>query len=183
MTCRQRDDRGATLILAIVFVFAIGLLLVVIGGLAANAMLSTNNLTTLRTSEGDAEATTMVALRYVQTTYSAGMFPGPTTCIPATFAVPSSNPSSSATNPFVVYCSGTVPASGPYNRVVDFYACPAGTLAATCTAVGSSALYLHAQVAYRDTDFGGNFSCSASSTSTCGSSTVLQNWDIIRSDT
>ena len=39
----RRDDQGTSLILALVFIFAIGMILVAVGGLAANALLNTSN--------------------------------------------------------------------------------------------------------------------------------------------
>lgn len=168
---RSRDERGASLVLAIVFVFAVGLALVAIGDFATGALRNTSNLQQLRSSEASAEAATTVALRYVQTTYTASIYAGtPTACLPT--------PSVSSD---VVWCSQTATPPSSDSRIVDFYTCPSGTSAANCV-TGNQALLLHAQVAYADWNFAGQKNCSTSTQATCGSGVTIETWDVVRAD-
>ena len=162
---RKRDERGASLVLAIIFVFAVGLALVAIGGLATSSLRNTSNLQQLRSSEASAETATTVAIRFVQGT--------PTDPATITSCLPVAPVDSTW-----VSCvkSSTAPPPG-YARLIDFYACPS---AANCA--GSPALILHAQVAYSDSNFSGTNNCSGTLVSTCGSGIALQSWDVIRAD-
>ena len=63
---RAHDERGTALILAIVFVFIVGILIVSLGGFAANALLTTSNARTERTSTVDAENVVTVAMQYLR---------------------------------------------------------------------------------------------------------------------
>ena len=166
---RKRDENGASLVLAIIFVFAVGLALVAIGGLATSSLRNTSNLQQLRSSEASAETATTVAIRFVQSTstYPVAM----ASCLPV-----------ASVDSTWVYCmkSSTAPPPG-YSRLVDFYTCPSGTPPGSCV-VGNSALILHAQVAYSDSNFSGANNCSSTLVSTCGSGIALQSWDVIRAD-
>ena len=173
----KRDERGASLVLAIVFVFAVGLALVAIGDFATSALRNTADLQSLRSNEANAEAATTVALRYVQTSYTASIYSGgtPPSCLP-----------SSASLPYAVYCTQSDTPPNGYSRIVDFYACPSGTSEGSCVPTGSvpkpSALFLHAQAAYSDWNFAGQNSCSTASTATCGAGVTIEKWDVLRSD-
>ena len=173
----KRDDRGASLILALIFVFAVGLALVAIGGLATTSLRNTSNLQQLRSSESSAEAATTVALRYVQTSYAASIYSHTlTSCLPGA-------PGATVDSTVVSCVEPTIPSPPPgYSRLVDFYACPSSTVWSACTAASSS-LVLHAQVAYSDWSFTGANACSSSSQATCGSGIALESWDVIHADT
>ena len=162
---RRRDERGASLVLAIIFVFAVGLALVAIGGLATSSLRNTSNLQQLRSSEASAETATTVAIRFVQATSTNPV--AMASCLPV-----------ASVDSTWVYCmkSSTAPPPG-YSRLVDFYACPSVAICA-----GSPTLILHAQVAYSDSNFSGTNNCSATLLSTCGSGIALQSWDVIRAD-
>lgn len=166
-----RDERGASLILAIVFVFAVGLALVAIGDFATGALRNTSNLEQLRSNEANAEAATTVALRYVQTSYTASIYAGtPTACLPV-----------ASVSSDVVWCDQTATPPTGYSRIVDFYTCPSGTSATNCV-VGNAALLLHAQVSYTDWNFAGANNCSATTQATCGSGVTIDKWDVLRAD-
>ena len=66
---RRRDEKGATLILALVFIFAIAMILVAVGGLAANALLNTSNARSQRTTIQDADNAVTIAMDYVRYNY------------------------------------------------------------------------------------------------------------------
>ena len=118
---RRRDDRGTSLILALVFVFAVSLVLVAVGGLAANALLNTNNNRSQRTATEDAENAINIAMQYVRYHYVP---PTSSTCLPAGAQIPSSDPRNTHSfTPVQVYCTQDIsPISNP-TRIVNFYGC------------------------------------------------------------
>jgi hypothetical protein len=167
-TGRRRGDQGASLILAIVFVFAVGLVLVAIGGFATGALRNTSNFHDLRTSEANAEAATTVALRFVQTTYKSQIYSGGSSavCLPT-----------ASVDAISVYCAGTASISATPNRVVDFYACSSPACSQNAPSV-----IIHARVAYSDRNFAGQDTC-PSDNATCGAGVSILTWDVIHADT
>ena len=87
-----RDDRGTSLILALVFVFVIGMVLVAVGGLAANALLNTSNAR----ANGPVQGTRTPPSR--SPCSISGTTPPPTlrapSCLPPNSTIPSSDPAS-----------------------------------------------------------------------------------------
>ena len=61
-----RDERGTTLVLAIVFVFITATILVAVGGLAANALLNSSTARVQRTTTEDAATAVTVAMQYLR---------------------------------------------------------------------------------------------------------------------
>jgi hypothetical protein len=193
----RRDERGSSLLLAVIFVFVIGVILVALGGLAAGAFRTTTNLRTQRTSSEDAETAVMVAAQLLRYSPCAGT-PGQGTCtpIPSSYSssspsclppgalVPSSDPGVSATDPINVFCAETANPLSPDTRVVDFYACPYVPSAANCT---GSSVVLHAEVVYDDLNAEGVSQCYFVSntnfaTSSCGGSMEIDTWDVSAAD-
>ena len=170
------DETGASLILAIVFLVAIALVLVSVGGLTSSSLVATNNLKSLRATETNAETAAILAIRTVRTTYtSTYLTASPVNCSPA--GTPTTE---------VVYCEGSAPSSSYFTRVVDFYVCttptlPPQTTGAQCVS-GPPYLYLHATVQYSDFNFAGVKACSATTTATCGTQMNILTWDIPRAD-
>jgi hypothetical protein len=177
---RQPDERGTSLILALVFVFAVGMVLVAVGGLAANALLNSNNARAQRTSAQDAETAVTIAMQYVR--YIPAL-PSPSACLPPNSTIPSSDPRSGAGNPLEVYCTTTVTPTSIRTRVVEFFACSSGTSADSC--VTASPL-LHAEVSYNDLNSQGVDDCYDAQpepvTTSCGTSMTVNLWDVIGAD-
>ncbi len=152
----ERDDRGASLILALVFVFVIGMVLVAVGGLAANALLNTSNARAQRTSTGDAEAAVTIAMQYLR--YNPAPDPAVSpSCLPPNSTIPSSDPRVSSDNPFKVVCTLALAPTSPQTRVVDFYACLSGGV--TSQLACQTSAVLHAQVTYNDLNADGIDDC------------------------
>jgi hypothetical protein len=176
-TCR-RDERGTSLILALVFIFAVGMVLVAVGGLAANALLNTNNADAERTSAQDAENAVTIAIQYVR--YLPAL-PSPSLCLPPGSTIPSSGQGNGANN-LEVYCTTTVQQTNSRTRVVEFYACPSGTSPVNC---GTSPL-LHAEVSYNDLNSQGVDDCyvegGATVTTSCGTAMNVDLWDVTGAD-
>jgi hypothetical protein len=188
----DRGERGATLIMAVVFVFVVAISLVAVGGLAANALLHTSNVRAQRTSNEDAATAVTTAMQYLRYNPAPPTTPWPPnpstllTCLPPGSTIPSSDyPRTSTTNAVQVTCTVTLASTDP-TRVVEFFACPSGIASTSCT-LGSSYLLLHADVAYNDliqsTD-----SCyvpgdgSAAVTTSCGIGMTVETWDVIGAD-
>lgn len=178
----QQDDRGTSLILALVFVFAVGVVLVAVGGLAANALLNTNNARVQRTSAEDAETAVNIAMQYVRY-IPAGALPSLPYCLPQNPTIWSSNPGVKTANPVQVDCTIDTTAT---SRVVDFYACPTGQPSSSCE---TSNFMLHAQVSYSDLNAEGQDNCytepgppEVNITTSCGTSMSLDLWDIPGAD-
>jgi hypothetical protein len=195
---RRGNDQGASLVLAVVFVFIMGMVIIALGGLAVGSMRTTVNLRAARTTSEDAEAAVMLSaqlLRYspclgapgqacttIPVPYSAGPL---VPCVPPGTVVPSSDPGTSTVNPTNVYCAQTTNPLSARTRVVDFYACPAGVGAGGCT---GPAVVLHAEVTYDDLDAQGISLCYTASapappmTSSCGGSMAIDVWDLAQAD-
>ncbi len=168
--CPRRDERGTSLILALVFVFAIGMVLVAVGGLAANALLNTSNARAERTSPArrrdgrdDRHAVSPLQPRSHSRLGAS--------CLPPNSTIPSSDPTTEQ-RPIRCrsYCTLSVDPDPARTRIVEFYACSSGiTSPATCETTGPM---LHAEVAYNDLNSQGIDDCYAAEpvavTTSCG---------------
>lgn len=177
----NREDDGTSLILALVFITAIGLLFIAILNFATGALTNTVNLRTQRGLEFAADGAVNASAQWARSTCPdtantatypcAAMFSSPPAkCMP-------NNVGSMSFNTFTlsVYCSG---AAAPGKRFVDFYACTTGT----CSATNS---VLHANITFFDSDPSGGVECSGTGptpTSTCGISMKINSWDVVPSD-
>jgi hypothetical protein len=179
---RRGDDQGTSLILALVFIVVIGVVLVAVGGLAANALLNTNNTRAQRTATEDAENAVTIAMQYLRYHYVP---PTTNTCLPAGVQIPSSDPRVSSVTPVQVYCTQNVSSFSSTTRTVNFYACAPAVSAATC--IGQPGVRLvFAQVAYNDLNPLGISNCNSTSTPTdtsCGLSMSVETWDVTGADT
>jgi hypothetical protein len=178
---RDRGEVGTSLILALVFVFVIGIVLVAVGGLAANALLNTSNLRSQRTSATDAESAMTIAMQLARYTYMPPTPPrSPVACLPLSSQIPSSDaPRITTVNPISVYCSVAANSSG---RVVQFYACPQAVIASACDTPGELPVLLYAQGTYDDQGASGLEACSRTTTTTCGIGMDVDVWDLTIAD-
>ena len=164
------------------FVFVVAIVLVAIGGLAANALLNTSNIRTQRTSIEDAESAVTVAMQYLR--YQPPSFP-PTCAAPSGITIPSSDPRRTNTNPVQLYCTENVFPTLARTRVLQLYACPTGTSVTDCTTAKGNVL-LHAEVAYDDLDAEAVDNCFVSSAAavdtSCGLGMNVDIWDVVGAD-
>ncbi len=179
----RRDETGTSLILALVFVFAIGMVLVALGGLAANALLNTSNSRAERTSAQDAENAITIAMQYLRYNPAPDPDAAPS-CLPPNPTILSADPNNSATNPVQVYCTVTVSPTEPQTRVVEFYACGWGSSVSACE---TSNLILQAEVVYNDLNVQGIDDCyvegSTTVTTSCGMTMNVDLWNVVSADT
>jgi hypothetical protein len=184
---RVRDERGSALVLALIFVVAMGGIILALATFTSNSMLTTTNVRAQRTVLNDAETATVTAMQSLRSNFygtedSSGSLPGqgitgaylgPNTavsCFPNTVTpagggnaggpvnLPSSNPQRSGSS-VSLYCTGNYNPTSPATRVVDFYACRANVSGAVCIAPGSTQVVLHAQVSYNDFSTAGQNAC------------------------
>jgi hypothetical protein len=185
-----RDERGSALILALAFVFAVGLIILALASLTSNSMLGTSNARAQRTSLNDAETAIMTAMQYLRSNYGGAVYDGgvtPQSCLPPSASLPASDPRvSGQTSTVSLWCIANYNPTSTATRVVDFYACRTNTTFGTCTTVNSLSLLLHAQVAYNDFPASGVPSCGPgpgpASNSTCGTAMTVNTWDIATAD-
>jgi len=187
---RARDERGSALILALAFVFAVGLLILALASLTSNSMLSTSNARAQRTSLNDAETAIMTAMQYVRSNYGGAppgvVYDGGITqqsCLPQYASLPASDPRvPGQTSTVSLWCVANSNPTSSATRVVDFYACRTNTTFAACTGANPANLLLHAQVSYNDFPASGVPSCGPTSNSTCGTAMSVNTWDIATTD-
>jgi hypothetical protein len=171
-TRRPRDESGVTLILALVFILAIGLILIALVSATGADLLNANNLTKQRSIEYAADgAVTMAAqsVRYSGNQYLPYPQNPPTDCIPGGGSVKTNGVS------IEVDCTQQIydPGSG-VTRVINFYACTSGP----CTSTNA---ILTAQVTYDDWGLDGTtYLCQPGgptpSRATCGTGMTVNNW-------
>jgi len=185
MTTRERlahDESGSALVLAIVFLLAMGLVILALGDFAVQAASTNVSVRSQAKVEAAAETAATAAIQQVRvaydypqtgaaTQYSTSLTTTPTAqlCVP-------SGVSTAAT----VYCEGWQLGT---SRLVDFFVCGStyGGTATNCLAKTE----LFASVTYKDIPDGGapnSGSCSSTSNATCGIEMSIGQWDIRVSD-
>jgi hypothetical protein len=171
----DRREEGTSLILAMVFVFVISIVLVAVGGLAANALLNTTNLRDQRTTAEDAQSAVTIAMQYLR--YNASSAAPAPSCLPPGANILSSG-TSGASAQLQVSCTVAVSPTSAQTRVVDFYACPSPG----CAPAPGPHVLLHAQVAYNDLNAQGVDDCFSSITTSCGMGMDVTIWDVTVAD-
>jgi hypothetical protein len=158
------DERGAILVLALVFVLAIGLTVVSLANLATNDTVNSTNLANQRSLEYAADGATSMAVQNVR--YSGNPYTSsPASCLPNGSSVNFGGTS------MWVSCTRQQfnPVSG-VTRVINFYACRT----ATCS---SSNAVLQAQVTFDDYSVSNVYACTpGGSIATCGTAMTINRW-------
>jgi Tfp pilus assembly protein PilX len=159
------DDAGAVLVLALVFVLAIGLLVVSLANMATNDTVNSTNLTHQRSVEYAADSATSIAVQNVR--YSGNPYSSsPANCLP--------NGGSMTINGTDIWVNCTQQQFNIFSgvtRVINFYACRS----ATCS---SSKAVLQAQITFDDFSVSNSYSCTwpGGPTSTCGTAMTVNSW-------
>jgi Tfp pilus assembly protein PilX len=186
----QPSEQGAALVLAIVFLVAMSILVVVLGNLATEASTTTSNVRYQTTIEANAESAATFAIQQVRRSYSQaapygspGNPPSPQNCLPSGAL---SGPLVADTpyhNSLTVFCAGTQTGS---TRTVNFYVCgPSSVSVSTCISSTSNSELLFASVTYFDSpssDLPLAASCGATSNATCGVTMSIDAWDVRTAD-
>jgi hypothetical protein len=184
----EGTEAGTALILAIVFLMAMGILVVVLGNLATEASTTTINAHNQTTLETNAESAATAAIQQVRRGYLY-----PVTLGGTIYGTPSNPGLAQACEPpgalngapssLTVFCKGYQFGA---TRTVDFYVCgPSTVAAAQCTAPMSTNEVLFASVTFVDVPSGDSplsASCGPTSGATCGVTMVINQWDVRTAD-
>jgi hypothetical protein len=181
----SRGESGAILILALVYIFTVGLIVAALADWATNDLNNTTHFTTARSLQYALSSVTQTAIqsmRYspVPTTTPANNTPTPVATAPGYCWTPASGFTYDGLTPVVdgenvaVWCSTVENLSEGTTRVVTFSACLSST---TNTACSQNPL-LQAVVSYDDYPPGGGPLLTAQCTPTvnCGEGMTLENW-------
>lgn len=160
----RRDEHGATLVLALIFVTAVALVLVTLASTATTNLRSSESLVVQRNLEYGANAAgeiTVLRIRYKYTTGSWNCF-GPDANLPGGVTWSS-------------YCVTRSASLWPsqVSRVVAIYVCAASSCAAD-----SPQLALAAKVTFDDLSNLPPNQCSTTSTASCGEGLTINSWQL-----
>jgi hypothetical protein len=186
----RRDERGVSLLLALGFIFSIGLVILGISTFAANAFKTTVNLDQQRAREANAESAVTLAISNVRFNYNAFTSASPN-CMPSTpanaWVYPTAIPTQSgAMTVFCTYSDQNVGSAA--SRVVNFMACPVSvsSTAAPSSSCAQASAALYAQVTFDDLPPNASplaNTCTATgSGTTCGVAMTVDTWDVRSAD-
>ena len=186
------SDGGAVLILAMVFLLAIGLITVATAAMAVNANVNTSNAHQQLVTQANLESEVSLAMQAARNSYDyAGCTsvpaPAADNCYAASGFSSSANctPSAASIGGLSVWCDGSgASANGIPTRTVDFFVCRSGV--SPCA--GSPSVALFAEVVYTDLPAGEPQSADqctrppTPSTATCGLTMSVTSWDVSLAD-
>ena len=175
----QRDESGASLILALAFLLAAALIVVAVASASSNDLLNSSNLKNQRSLEYAADGVATLAVQSVR--YSGNTYLGPpTSCLPPNV------PAIDGVSLFVFCSAQTVDPISSLTRVINFYVCttsvpcstPGSPGPTTTSAAPANKLILQAQVIFDDYSLDKTYLCDPSkgTISTCGSSMTISSW-------
>lgn len=178
----EASERGAVLILALVFLLAIGLVTIATASMAVNANANTSNAHTQLVTQANLESEASLAIQATRippgNSYN---YAGCSSNCYATSGFSSASnctPSAGAISGLTVYCEGSGGNGSSPTRTVDFYVCKSGN---ACP--GNPALF--AEVIYQDLPAGEPQTadqCTTTSTVTCGLTMTVASWDVRLAD-
>jgi hypothetical protein len=195
MTLRQRlrdnarDEQGVSLIMAIGFVFAIGILVSAIATFATNAFITSYNLGHQRGVEANAESAATIAIDYERQIYDhtalAATPSNPANCMPPGNQIYPTNPSIPAH--MTVFCAPlSVNPGTAASRVMEFTVCPVSTSAMTPPAsCGQTDLYttvIFDDLPPRSGPAADTCPTISTPLNTCGIAMTVQSWDVRTAD-
>jgi hypothetical protein len=158
MSNERRDESGATLILALLFVIVTGVVGVALASLTSTNLTATSSFQTKRGLELAADGAVDAAIQNVR--YSGTSYTSPTQCFP----IPGNSFSLNGATLYVECSAGSAPLpSGETGRSVQFVACAVAQ--SSCPAVDTD---LTAQVTFDD--------YSDSGVSATGTSVTIVSW-------
>jgi hypothetical protein len=166
-----RDQEGATLVLALVFMVVIALVLGALLTFSGDGLLNTSNLLDQQSLEYRSAGAVEVAIqtvRYTDTTYTGGScFSGGSPTVQIGPALPNNG------NPAVfVTCSSVAnPPNSGVTREINVYAC------------GSSGCGPNNYTVWATVDFQDGSTCSATSLGTCGQIESIKTWLVHNANT
>jgi hypothetical protein len=171
---RGRGDEGAVLILALVFIIAVGLIVGALANLTMNDLNNTTVFNSVRAEQYAANSAVQVAVQSMRYTPLVGANQT-LNAYPPSYCWGSSSPST-VTNvngvSFTVWCSTVQDLASASTRTVTFYACDPSLSASQCAASPK----LQAVVVYDDYPPGNNAPMTQSCSWSCGEGMTIQQW-------
>lgn len=158
-----RDDRGATLILALIFLLVVSGVVLALSSAAANDLRNVKAFASARTLRAAESSATEVALYRVRYTPSSC-----TTTSPVVFTINGLT--------FDVYCSTVSTPLSSTSRVVTFYTCPSTVSEATCTLPPPNYPDLYAVATFDDYGPGLQTPVTTECVTLCGAGMTLTDW-------
>jgi hypothetical protein len=189
----ERGDSGAALIMALVFLLALGMVISAVATLATGAFTTSINLGQERALEANAESAATLAIANIRYNYSGAWdatnnVNAPPPIIPSNGSVTPFNcmPNQTPYSGMTTYCAMSTPApSSGASRVVQFYVCPA-TVAAGSIPNACAGQALFAVVTYDDlppnASGTANICDAQGHTVTCGLGMTVDTWDVKKAD-
>lgn len=183
--CRQHDQSGSALVLAIIFLLAMALVILALGSFAVQASSTNVSVRAQAKIETAAETAATAAIQQVRVSWN---YPVQTPPVPTVYsnsllstATPQLCTPSGATSGETIYCEGWQIGT---SRLVNFFVC-GSTYATNNPATCLAKTELFASVTYSDIPDGGapnSASCTKTSNATCGISMSIGQWDVRISD-
>ena len=162
-----RDEAGAVLVLALLFLVVVGAVVGSLATWATNDLNNTAKFTSARTLQYAFNGATEVAVQNIRyTPLLATTSPGPGSCWAGSSSVQIDNQN------IDVWCSTVYNPTSPSTRVVTLYACLHGGTAAACVANPT----LEAVVTFDDYPTGTNPPNPAACVVYCGTSMTVNSW-------
>ena len=172
---RRRDEAGASLILALIYITAISLIVVSLAGWVSNDLTNTTKFSNAAQFDSALRSVTELGIQniryYPGATWSTPAIPGPSYCWQPAGG---GSMSSQTINGYsvAVWCSTVQNLASAQTRIVTLDACLSTVSEANCVASPS----LQAKVAFDDYLPGNSPIASSTCTATCGSSAITQYW-------
>lgn len=170
----RANERGAILVLALVFLVIVGGAVALLTTWATNDLNNTSHFTDARNLDYAATSATEVAINNIRYTPLVGA--GETlNASPPSYCWGTSSPSSLTTDgvDIAVWCSTAEDLQSAQTRTVTFYACLSSVSASQC----ASSPVLQAVVVYDDYPPGGSQPLTQQCTTYCGEGAQLESWD------
>ena len=172
---RRRDDIGASLILALIYITAISLIVVSLAGWVSNDLTNTTKFSNAAQFDSALRSVTELGIQniryYPGANFTPTAIPGPSYCWQPAGG---GSMSSQTINGYsvAVWCSTVQNLASAQTRIVTLDACLSTVTEADCVASPS----LQAKVAFDDYLPGNSPIASSTCTATCGSSAITQYW-------
>jgi hypothetical protein len=180
----RNSESGVVLLMALAFIFAIGMVVAAIATFATTAYTTSYNLSTQRATESNAESAATIAVSYIRSHFVPLSPSTPVNCMPPTPPTAQTYGSASNGGSMTVTCTGTATYGSAASRDVNFYVCP-GT--GSTTSCAPSAVLLFAEVVYDDVPPNAAPSADTctpgtSVPNTCGVGMTVDQWDVRSAD-
>lgn len=180
---RRGNEDGVTLILALGFLLAIGLVISAIASLSSSAFTTAYNLGGQRALEANAESAATITIETLRYTYTPLSTSTPAVCMPTAAPI---YPSTVGSNRMTAYCTGTSIPGIPASRVIEIAVCQVSNTAVNPPAGVCSHPALTAGVTFDDLPPNAPSVADNCTTSpapnTCGIAMTINYWDVRTAD-